>query len=273
MNTQMTLLSLIWERLNIKNQNFIAIIVGGTGTGKSWAAIRLSELLDKKFSSDRIFFNYDGFRKLLNDKNLYPGAMMVWDEAGAGEGGASREGMTKKNRQVGKILQTFRNRNYGLIITVPDVSMVDKQIRSLAHYSFEPWSMNRRMGTNRLRVRRLSTDLKRGKTYFLSQDLTVNGKIKSIKNIIVKKPSKELIRDYEEKKLSFQKQLYNKDLDGKKRSSRKVILSYDKLKKMVLDSGKEYNAYRILYTDYKDKGATSDICQKLMKEIKSGTIS
>ena len=44
------------KRKFANNQNFLCAIVGPTGTGKSLAAIRICEIIDKDFSAKRIVF-------------------------------------------------------------------------------------------------------------------------------------------------------------------------------------------------------------------------
>ena len=41
--------------------------------------------------------------------------------------------MSNNNRTFGAIMQTFRHKNFCVFFTVPDMSMIDKQVRLLTH--------------------------------------------------------------------------------------------------------------------------------------------
>jgi len=77
-------LSAIQTRLLKLNKNFLACCVGPPGSGKSFAMMRIAEILDPEFNIDRVVFSSEQFRQLLNSGTLKPGSFIVWDEAGVG---------------------------------------------------------------------------------------------------------------------------------------------------------------------------------------------
>lgn len=227
-----SLLSLIHDRLHKRNQNFIAIMVGPTGSGKSLSSVALAEKLDPTFNIDRIVFEAEEFITLINEGNLKPGSFIVWDEAGAGI--AAREAMTKKNIHSGKIAQTFRNRRFGLFLTVPSLSMVDSQFRSLAHYLFKPVRINRTTHKCLINVKQIQHNEQLKRNYFKKQDIKDGNHSCTVIGIDVPLPSRQLRRAYEAKKDAFQHQLYLKHINPIKKKTETKKFDLDAAVKKVI---------------------------------------
>src|SRR3989449_4182282 len=122
------------ERTVNRNLNAIVALIGATGSGKSYSAMRLGLLIDPSFGIDRIVFTKDAFLDLVS-QGLPKGTVIMWDEAGLGL--PAREWQSVMNRAVGYILQTFRYKNYVLLLTVPSQMMLDSQARALFHILLE----------------------------------------------------------------------------------------------------------------------------------------
>ena len=122
------------ERTVNRNLNAIVALIGATGSGKSYTAMRLGQLIDDSFGIDRVVFTKEAFLDLVN-ADLPRGSVVVWDEAGLGL--PAREWQSVMNRAVGYILQTFRFKNYVLLLTVPSQMMLDSQARALFHVLLE----------------------------------------------------------------------------------------------------------------------------------------
>ena len=193
-----------------KNRNCIIVIVGGTGSGKSWAALRLAETLDPNFTIDNLCFRAIDFVKLIN-KDVPPGSVLMFDEGGVDLG--SREFMSKKNRRLSKILQTVRYKNHIIIITVPDMSFLDAHARKLTHVVLSTMSINKRKGLNKLIPYIISTASMTGEIYTPHPRVMVpkQGLI-AIRNIYVKMPSIKLRHNYERVKTAFADNLYAETL-------------------------------------------------------------
>src|SRR2546422_5375406 len=71
------------ERTVNRNQNAIVALIGATGSGKSYSAMRLGQLVDSSFGIDRIVFTKEAFLDLVN-ADLPKGSVVLWDEAGLG---------------------------------------------------------------------------------------------------------------------------------------------------------------------------------------------
>jgi len=140
----------IRRRITEFNLNAIAIWVGPTGTGKSYSALRLAELVDDRFTLKHLVFSADNFLDLINvnrneddsgSEGIEPGQVLVWDEAGLGM--PAREWQSIFNRSVGYVLQSFRFKRIALFMTVPDQAFIDAQARALFHYYFECVAIDR----------------------------------------------------------------------------------------------------------------------------------
>ncbi len=113
------------------------LIVGKEGVGKSTLAILLADLLiktrnkiegtDDKLVIDNILY-YD-LTKLIKDvfSSGRSGDVRLIDE-GAITGAYKREAMSKDNRSLNKTLMTCRSRNQILIILVPNINSVDRDV-------------------------------------------------------------------------------------------------------------------------------------------------
>jgi len=200
-----------------KNKNCIIVIVGGTGSGKSWAALTLAQALDPNFGIDHIAFLAAKFMAMVN-KDFPPGSVLMWDEGGVELG--SREFMSKKNRLLSKVLQTVRYKNHIIILTVPDLKFIDAHARKLAHLILRTQHISAKKGLNYLSAYNISITPLTGDIYYPHPRIrTTSGRLVSIKRIAVKKPSAELIKKYEIIKKKFGDDLNastQKELEGTK---------------------------------------------------------
>lgn len=117
-----------------RNENLLASFVGGTGSGKSFSAIRLAIELDPEFSQDNIVFSAYDCLKLVNSGKLKAGSVVVYDESGVSTGNMDYQ--QKEVILFTKVLQTFRESNYILLFTVPSETLMVKTARNLTHMRF-----------------------------------------------------------------------------------------------------------------------------------------
>jgi len=193
------------------NQNYILLIVGGVGTGKSYTAMSLAEDIDPYFSVDRVIFHPKDFIELL-DSGLPKGSVIMWEEVGVSL--SSRDWYKEQNKIVSSLFETFRRHNLILIMTVPFVKFIDSRIRSMIHgfaEMIDPTFTGGKFGwlkyfhviveqrTGKIKHRYPRIRDSEGKIQILQGVTSEHG------NMHFTLPSKELIPLYEKKKLDFVK--------------------------------------------------------------------
>ena len=116
-----------WNKMNVHNDNWMASVVGPTGSGKSWAAIRIAEVLDPNFTVDQVAFGVLEFLQLVMDDSLGRGSIIVFEEASV-EANA-QEWYSVSNKVLRQVGDTWRNQNRGAIFTLPAFGQLQKQSR------------------------------------------------------------------------------------------------------------------------------------------------
>lgn len=203
-----------------KNQNNLVGIIGKTGSGKTWSAISICEIMSKMdnvvFGVDNIVFDLVELMDLINSGKLTKGSKIVFDEPQVSI--SAREYQSEANKVFNYLLSTFRHKNLSLFFCTPYESLLDKNTRRLFHARFETLSIDRNKKTCRLKPRYLEySDFK--KEPYRKQLIVVykdNEEVKGFKSRKlffwdIPKPSQELIEQYEKKKLEFTNRL-NKNI-------------------------------------------------------------
>jgi len=196
----------IMQRIR-KNKNLLIAIVGETGSGKSYAALSLARAIDKDFGVNKIIFTYTDLIKVAEERRFRKGSCVVFDEVSA-EALQARDFMSKKNKNLSALLQTFRNLNYIVIFTSPDMSYIDKQARRLMHLVMVTSHINYESEYCSLKIYMLSINRVSGKVYYKFPTWVYEGTPYSVEYISLPKPPEPIITVYERKKRKFQKRLY-----------------------------------------------------------------
>lgn len=130
----------IWYKLNRKNEDFLGVVVGEKGAGKSWGSLRLSELVDPNFSMDNVCFSAKEMVELLKEsrkppvgKPLGKGSMVVLDEAGISDTARARNWWSQTNEKIDTIFKLVRYLNIGFLLTTPVGRDIDTNVRNNAH--------------------------------------------------------------------------------------------------------------------------------------------
>jgi len=119
------LLRRVWDRVNKKNEHFMACIVGREGSGKSYTGIKIANTLDPTFNAERIIFDVKELLEILREGDHEPGQFYVLDEAGVSLG--RRTWQDRAQILANQALQLIRSHNLGLIFTLPRISELDSQ--------------------------------------------------------------------------------------------------------------------------------------------------
>ena len=213
------LIDYLVKRIRENNKNFVGIFTGNPGSGKSYSALRLAEVLSKqfnrKFSVDNVVFRAADFIDLLSHADrLKRGDVIIFDEAGTGEAMSSRNWNSIQNKLVDSAVQTFRFKNLYVFFTTPLDSFVDSHARKLFNARFVTKSINKR--EKKVLVKPyFSVRTNFGEDtvpVFLRVLVKVKGlddKVKKIDTVKFGLPSPELLQAYELKKQTFLHKMYS----------------------------------------------------------------
>lgn len=129
------------HRVLTKDRDFIAIVDGEEGVGKSVLAQQIAAFLDPEFNLDKIVFTSDDFIKIIKDPNTKKGSCIVLDEAFAAAN--SRSCLTEVNRAMIGIATEMRQKNLFILMVIPSFFDLDKyfalwRCRALFHVYFTP---------------------------------------------------------------------------------------------------------------------------------------
>ena len=228
----------IYNRLNYMNKNWLAIICGETGSGKSYSALTLASEIGKV----HLVFTPFEFLSLINSTRINKGDVIIFDEAGVGL--SSREWYSIQNKLLGTILQTFRNMNVAVIFTCPNLSFVDVQARKLFHSYLETSYLDYEEEEAHLRVFDIQVNSRYDKVYFKHPRFTSpSGKVCTMAELILNKPSEKMVEYYEERKTKYTKNLNKEALDSllnPKGKEEKQKPDEDKIAEEVLKNKDKY---------------------------------
>lgn len=108
-----------------KDFDFVQIIDGREGSGKSVLAQQVAKYLDPNFNLDNIVFTSEDFIKKIKDPKTKKGSCIVLDEAFNAIN--SRASMSEVNRSMGAVATEMRQKNLFIIIVLPSFFDLDKQ--------------------------------------------------------------------------------------------------------------------------------------------------
>jgi len=191
-----------------QNKNFLCVVTGPTGSGKSWTTLSIAEMLDDTFNADRIIFKGHDLMKQINSKDLpkKKGLVFVWDEAGIDLSSRSWQSLT--NKMINFLIQTFRHRCFILFFTVPYGDFVDIATRKLLHAEFKTVAIDFKEKSVKIKPHHLRyfpryKDIRPKRLAYVKE----GGGVAPLDFWSVPSPSKELIEAYERKKTVFTTEL------------------------------------------------------------------
>lgn len=108
-----------------KDFDFVTLVDGREGSGKSVLAMQMGAYLDPNFSLDNIVFTSEEFINKIKDPKVKKGSCIILDEAFNALN--SRASMTEVNRSMGAVATEMRQKNLFIIIVLPSFFDLDKQ--------------------------------------------------------------------------------------------------------------------------------------------------
>jgi DNA-binding CsgD family transcriptional regulator len=248
------------------NKNFLSVVTGSTGSGKSYSCLRLGELWyeyyfnGKKFPHQNICFSVEDLIKRLRGGKLKKGDLLIAEEIGISANAKNFQSKTNKALQF--ILQSFRSLNIIVLFNVPHFSFFDKTARMLMHSHMQTQRIDTDKQVCILKPYFLSISQNSGKIYskWLRVKNIRTGQIIRITTLSLKKPSEELIKPYEEMKDRFVKTLIA-DLDDQNQ------VDQQQRGKLKILTPRQEEVF-----EYLNLGKTTGEIAKIM-DIDAGTIS
>lgn len=204
----------IWRQCNEENQHFIGVVVGPEGSGKSYTALKIGEVVDPTFNAERVMFDPAEFLERLQEWKASgdtKGKAVVGDEAGVGIG--VRTWYEEDQVKFNQVLQVIRDENMAIIFTLPRLSELDSQTRGRIRGFMEMTDLEAGEWAEFKYLNWKPTRDERDKIYRQYPRLRVNGYKQKIKRLKVSPPSEDLVAAYERRKSAFQKELYQETQD------------------------------------------------------------
>lgn len=202
-----------------KNNNNLVAVVGKTGSGKTWCAMSICEIMAKMdgvpFDVDHIVFSLTELMELINTPGkLKRGSKIIFDEPQISI--SAREFQSEANKVFNFLISTFRHRNFSLFFCTPFEKLLDKSTRRLFHAKFETMSINPNTQTCRVKPRFIEySDFKedpyRKQLLSIVKNKEGRATVNKVSYWDVPRPSQELIDAYEIKKRAFTDRL-NKNI-------------------------------------------------------------
>lgn len=199
-------------RRRITNKkNFLCLLYGPTGSGKSWTGLSIAHQLNPDFNPKRIIFGLKGLMELINSGENFPaGTCFLWDEFQVGA--SNRDWQSLANKLLNQLLSTFRHKNYILLITCPYADFLDSHARKLLHAEFEITGIDYNEGKTKVKPMLLQYNSRMRKWYYKYLRVATGKGASPVKLWRVGKAPAWLIDEYELKKTGFTAKL-NKSIE------------------------------------------------------------
>lgn len=200
-----------------QNKDFICPIIGKTGSGKSYAALKIMELLNGKINKENYFFKASDFlRRACSEEGNKPGTVLLWDEIGVGLN--AKQWQSKINKTMGPVFQTIRHNNLIILVTLPYLSFLDVDLRRLIQGIFETKGIDHKNKICTLKPTLVQVNQVSGKMYTKYLRVSVGGEgATPIERIQLPLANEQDLKDYED-----QSRIYKNSI---KESALKTILS------------------------------------------------
>jgi len=213
---------LAWLNWRIKrNKNAIILIVGPTGSAKTYSGIMLAIQCAKMFGTnftiqDNLDFKFGGLlKKTKLPHNKKPGTPFLFDEVGSTGGGASsRDWQQKGNKFFFSFVQTSRHKQQILIMTCPVFGFLEKGVRSMAHMIMETKNIDFNKNLAYIKPYQIQVNSRTGKMYFKYLRFRHKGIKSKLKLLAIPLPPQDYIDEYEKVKTKFTSQLDQDILDA-----------------------------------------------------------
>lgn len=111
-------------RITKRDQDYVLLIDGVEGTGKSTFGLQLARYVDPDFSIDRVCFNAEEFKNAVIKAKK--GQCVMFDEAVAGL--SSGESIAKIGKMLKSLMMQMRQKNLFVLVVIPSVFELNRYV-------------------------------------------------------------------------------------------------------------------------------------------------
>lgn len=187
------------------NQNFVAVVTGETGSGKSYSALAYALQIDPTFDvNSQVVFYFRDLMALINDELFHEREwkIILWDEIQIEM--SNRKWQSTLNQSIVELLSTFRAQNIILIMTAPNKSMLDSQVKKLIHAEFKCKGFMKKTNLCKIMPRYLQYNPDKDRIYPHKLMHNIEGiGYNPVESWYISKAPKQVLDIYEEKKRRF----------------------------------------------------------------------
>lgn len=194
----------------LKKKNFLVLVTGQTGSGKSYTCLSVCSTLDKNFNVNRVVFGLRGLMELINSGDFPAGTCIMWDEFQLDASNRNWQSLT--NKLLNSLLSTFRHKNFILIINAPYSDFIDSHTKKLLHSEWEVTGIDYASEMTILKPQVIQYNSRRKQFYYKYLRVRTSKGVSPVTKWKVPKPSKDLVEAYEKKKTEFTSAL-NEDIE------------------------------------------------------------
>ena len=195
-------------------------------SGKTYTSLSIAEMADPTFTVDRVVFNGKDLMKVV--ATMKRGHVIVFEEVGVEM--SNRNWASVTNKMLNYLFQTFRHRNFILIMNSPYMDFIDASTRKLFHAEFQTEAIDKKKQTVRVIPQVIQYNSRIQKFYFkYLRVYRPSLGLVPIRRWNIPRPSKELTTAYEIKKREFTDKLNTrimKELDKADTKDDKVTYQY-----------------------------------------------
>ncbi len=132
-------LDIVKKRVLTKDRDWVMVVDGEEGVGKSVLAQQIAKYLDPNFSLKNIAFTSDDFLRIVKDPKTKKGTAIILDEAFSAA--SSRSSLSEVNRAMIGVATEMRQKNLFIIFCIPSFFDLDRyfalwRCRALFHVYF-----------------------------------------------------------------------------------------------------------------------------------------
>jgi hypothetical protein len=201
----------IWRPAALQNDWSFFIVVGPEGSGKSQTCASILKMADPSFNVNRTHFEAVPFLEDLADENQPPATAMMGDEVGNIFG--KRTWHDREQIEANQVLQTARDGNKIIGLTLPRLEELDSQLIGRAHILIEvQGTTSNDQGEDHAVVKwkymNVSRD-GRGEERKRFPRQKVNGVTRRVTRVRIGPPPEEYIEEYEPKKREWKQSNYD----------------------------------------------------------------